>query len=145
MSYYNIGYVIVEIETDLKNKTIYAMVKCFLTLAVANRCLMLVLIWNFSEIILVNFHSRRIQLLRKTPSIVSTKRDAYWPLNCKRTVSHQSCKRPFDIKPWVQNELLLWEKWWSINSDSFQKYIYKALHEQNSFASINALKLVRLF
>lgn len=145
MSYYNIGYVRVEIKINLKNKTIYAMVKCFLTLAVANWYLMLVLTWNFSEIILVNFNSRRIQLLRKTPSIVSTKRDAYWPLNCKRTASHQSCKRPFDIKPWVQKKLLLWKKWWRINRDYFQKYIYKALHEQNSFASINALKSFRLF
>lgn len=145
MSYYNIGYVRVEIKINLKNKTIYAMVKCFLTLAVANWYLMLVLTWNFSEIILVNCNSRRIQLLRKTPSIVSTKRDAYWPLNCKRTASHQSCKRPFDIKPWVQKKLLLWKKWWRINRDYFQKYIYKALHEQNSFASLNALKSFRLF
>lgn len=29
-------------------------------------------------------------------SIVSKKMDAYWPLNFKRTISNQFCKRPFD-------------------------------------------------
>lgn len=75
---------------------------------------------------------------------MSIKRDAYWPLHFKRTISNQSSKRAFEgyVQTYQYKKSSFFEKWWTINRFFSEISILKVLHEQDSFAGINALNLL---